>query len=365
MTYLLLLGLWCLGEAASTERFKTRAQTIKGWEDQRSKEALPRTGRAYPKMDRTEMSVISHVERVEDELWSWDLHEDNRTVSKLTDPGELPDQFTYCLAVMTPGISSFLGLGTILDNQGWGWFGFTQNVGYAFGRSSPDFWVGDYLPMMNETSKKIFPYMWTKACASFDLDLDLVRVVVDGSTISDTRFPGIKDTKPANLTGMYFGQKDGGGSAIISAYKFTNLQVYSSSMSIDQMVAWTTSGASCGSMDGDYLSWNNMNWTLTGGAKVQSIFRGEYCYPDQDTHVFPPAAEFISEAVQLCDKLNGRMPSVLTEEEYKDFKTKMDFAMYSRVDDMWFEEFEYWGVYVSITDVAEEGKWVDIYTGRG
>ena len=369
MRCLLVLGLWCLGDAVRAEGSKTirdsQAEARKRWENNRPQEALPRTGRAYPKIDKTEMSVISHVERMEEELRADVLHEDNRTVSKLTDPvGELPDQFTYCVAVMTPGISSFLDMGTILDNQGWEWFSLSQHTGYHEGRSSPEFSVSDYYPTINDTTKKVFPYMWTKACAGFDLDLDLVRVVVDGTTISDTVFPGIADTKPANLTGMYWGHKDGGGGIVISAYKFTNLQVYSSLHPIEQMVAWTTSGVSCGSMDGDYLSWNNMNWSLTGGANVQTIFQGEYCYPqDQEMHIYPYCAEFIHEATQLCDKLNGKMPSLLTEEEYKDFTTKIDFTVYNRLDETWYNDFYYSGMYVSITDVAEEGKWVDVYTG--
>ena len=102
-------------------------------------------------------------------------------------------------------------------------------------------------------SSRLTIHLQTVIC--IDTDNSTVRMVVDGQVIADMTIPELKDTisrSPLTLENMQFG--DG--------LKLTDLQVYSSPMSIEGMQTLTEPGGIC-SIPGDFLAWEDLSWDIS------------------------------------------------------------------------------------------------------
>ena len=59
--------------------------------------------------------------------------------------------------------------------------------------------------------------------------------------------------------------------------KVTMLNIFSSILPIDKMQKLTTGGEERCTLEGDYLSWTDMQWTLHGGASNQTLTKEDVC----------------------------------------------------------------------------------------
>ena len=64
--------------------------------------------------------------------------------------------------------------------------------------------------------------------------------------------------------------------------------MFSSALSLERMVAWTTAGGEeCGA-PGDYLSWEEAEWTLHSAARMLKVEASEGpCRRESKIHVYP------------------------------------------------------------------------------
>jgi hypothetical protein len=190
-----------------------------------------------------------------------------------------------------------------------------------------------------------------------------LRVVVDSVVITDRVYPELKeqaDRRPTNLTGMYFGHF-----TTHSIHKFTNLQVYSSLLSTERMVELTSAGSDqCEQSRGDYLAWEDMKWSLTGGAELETVFRDEPCAPARSLQLYPPVTPLLGDAVHHCKKVGGRITPVSSEEDFKAFEEQVTSIAFDRLRSEAFFSLYSFGIWIPITDQETEGEWRDVYTGE-
>ena len=224
--------------------------------------------------------------------------------------------------------------------------------------------IGDSIFDLDNTIPQLFPFQWIRPCITLDTPTGQIQVVVNGHVLENSVYQLLKDlatVRPTNINGIYFGQFYSKNSMA----KFTNLQIFSSVLSIQRMVAITSAGSEeCGAT-GDLMAWQDMQWTLSGTAQMETVFMDDPCTIVSDVHVFTGVAEFLSEAVNHCRKIrNGQLVSVTTLDNYITFEYLVDIITFNRITQDFFSEYIDHGLYVPITYEETEGLWTDAYTGN-
>ena len=190
-----------------------------------------------------------------------------------------------------------------------------------------------------ETMPIFFPKHWTRVCMSIDLDKSTVKVAVNGKMLEDGSHPDIKalkSKKPSKFT-IRLGKQDNGIHS-----KWTDLNMFKNPLDAKKMVAMTTSGTKeCGT-PGDFLKWEDTDWTLKGrknttewgssawkdyvllidSAKVtENAFEDGPCWRKSNIIVYQFGdIHDHSYCMRLCAKISGgRSPSVVTEAQWKAF----------------------------------------------
>ena len=175
-----------------------------------------------------------------------------------------------------------------------------------------------------------FAQSWIRACMSLDTTTGMVRIVVDGKVLEDALHPKIKffeDKMPTNFTIRV------GNAAAINAI-FANIDMFSEPPSLDKMVAMTTSGGEeCGAR-GDFLNWEEAEWTLSDewangewadwvlGANISKLveldwIRGPCWRPSRIKSYFIKNQNDQSFCMKHCQKIGyGHSPSVVTQKDY-------------------------------------------------
>ena len=101
-----------------------------------------------------------------------------------------------------------------------------------------------------------FPYKWTRTCMAINSAAGSINWVVEGVLVMSMKSDKIKDSLklPKDLTGkVILGAAFYGGKWKSVSNKVTNLNIFSSSMSVAEMKSMTQD-ENC-VKDGDYLAW--------------------------------------------------------------------------------------------------------------
>ena len=176
-----------------------------------------------------------------------------------------------------------------------------------------------------------FPQSWVRACISLDTKTGIARIVVDGKVLEDAAHPKLKNLANKMLTN--FTMKVGNNAGINAI--FSNLNMFSQPPSLERMVAMTTSGNSeCGAQ-GDFLNWDEAEWSLSdkwasgawadwvlviNSSKVEELdWISGPCWRETRIRVYQiDNAHDQKYCMNHCKKIaNGRSPSVVTEEDWK------------------------------------------------
>ena len=176
-----------------------------------------------------------------------------------------------------------------------------------------------------------FPQSWVRACISLDTKTGIARIVVDGKVLEDAAHPKLKNLADKMLTN--FTMKVGNNAGINAI--FSNLNMFSQPPSLERMVAMTTSGSSeCGAQ-GDFLNWDEAEWSLSdkwasgawadwvlviNSSKVEELdWISGPCWRETRIRVYQiDNAHDQKYCMNHCKKIaNGRSPSVVTEEDWK------------------------------------------------
>ena len=98
-------------------------------------------------------------------------------------------------------------------------------------------------------------------------------------------------------------------------------------------------------VDGDYLAWKDMNWTLHGEVVFETADLEETCIGKPEVVVFPALMNHLS-CMRLCENLGSQSPSIITTKEWLSVK---DF----------FQRYDALFIWVAMSDEEKEGEWRD------
>ena len=174
----------------------------------------------------------------------------------------LPSSFTICVSVLVTIDNLRPSLFTLLGNDGQPWFSVQIRPDLKGNFAGRQF----FYPVQNQFAKvetmRAFPNQWVRSCLALNTESGLVQWVAQGELMDNNTLTGITNNVPTNLSdkvvlGSYYlrGWHP-------SSNKFTKLEIFSTALDVKTMMEYTK-GEGCGD-DGDYLSWDEMQWSLHG-----------------------------------------------------------------------------------------------------
>ena len=209
---------------------------------------------------------------------------------------------------------------------------------------------------------KVFPDQWLKICVGLSTVSGSIKMVVDGILVHDIISETLKNSAnkvPTNLSGkITIGVGKYAEGWVSTDFNVTNLNVFSSSLSVGIMKQITEHNPEKCDQQGDYLNWEEMEWETHGDIHIQTVSREKPCMKEPDTFLFYTKFSKMSDCMHHCQKVGGRAPKVVTKEQWNELQTFMKLNYYSKGDNTLS------GTWLSVSDAEEEGKWKDFYTGE-
>ena len=220
--------------------------------------------------------------------------------------GFLPESFTICSAMMVDAWTTVFTsseMFTLLDTDGDMWV----DIDLFAARSYTEYEV-NFGPVVffKKTEAVFFPLQWARACLSLDSITSKVRVVVDGQLLGEVEYKmdEMDEYRPANIS-LRLGYTDYPTEFPV---KIADLNVFSSSLSLERMVGLTRTGEKeCGA-PGDLVSWEEAEWTLHSQAKVIKVDR-EWegpCRRESQVQIFTlEMLHWYDDCMTHCQKIAG------------------------------------------------------------
>ena len=276
---------------------------------------------------------------------------------------DLPSSFTICSSVHMHFMTFIISFYQLYQDDGKPWFmwlirterdlkRFQEHLELRF---SDQILGGlDTVPIM--------PNSWYHACTALDTVSGHITIVVNGHIIFDQvleEFNNFK--KPKSLEGRLglfkVAYPIDSGMWLNLRTRLTNLNVYNSALTDDKMIN-LTDGESC-SEEGDYLSWKEAQWNVTGYINQETTIKEEaLCFQPRSNLVLF-TAKFVDweDCMLFCEKFpNTRSPSVRTDKELLEMMRAVKRIQNLNPREM---VLPYW---IAVTDSKIEGQWVDYYT---
>ena len=203
----------------------------------------------------------------------------------------------------------------------------------------------------------LFPNQWTKSCMAVNTTSGHINWVVEGNLVLSREFVEVKNSEslPKDLSKrLVLGAESYGGSWFASPVKVTNLDIFSSPLSIEKMENMTREGFCFD--EGDYLSWGEMEWILHGHARKKTTEIEHKCEKPLVDFFY---AQFpgMDSCMHHCEHLGSRVPPVTTFEEW----IKLQTFLKTKLFDKGLYTLEMW---LPIEDRENEGVWKDFYSGQ-
>ena len=284
----------------------------------------------------------------------------------------LPTSFTVCTAFMVEAFTNFVD-GTLFllhDDEGEIW----QFVGYYFAETYTEFSLQfeDSPRFLGQSEILFYPLQWTRVCLS--KDPSIARLVADGELLIEKEMKVKNDPDNLNLVlGLMWEHEYPG--------QTTNLNIFASALTVEQMKLRTSAGTEECELKGDFLSWEeslqNGLWTLHSNARWVDFDGGLEgpCRAKANLDVFPMSKEHHHrDCMEHCEKLGGQSPSVNSKRAWENILKEVQHISSdpSKLPDrIWLSategdignqlgELEHWPE----GEGASEGVWRDFYTGE-
>ena len=246
----------------------------------------------------------------EDGAWVWGPGENmvDYAVLGFDRMMDLPSSFTICSSVHFNFMTSIISFYQLYQDDGKPWFnwiirterdlkGFQENLELRF---SNQILSGlDTVPIM--------PNSWYHGCTALDTVTGNVLIVVNGHIIVDQVIEEfINPNKPKYLEGRLGLFKVAypldSGMWLNLRTRLTNLNVFTSALKIDKMIS-ITAGESCAE-EGDYLSWREAQWNVTGDIDQKSVVEKEDLCNRSTSNivVFPGSFVDWEDSMLFCQK---------------------------------------------------------------
>ena len=171
----------------------------------------------------------------------------------------------------------------------------------------------------------LFPLRWTRVCLALDADSGLVRLVVDGDLLREEVYKVEEDTKkPTNLflVSGYYSNLD---YAKEYTGRVSNLNIFSSALPLERLLAMTQAGdKECGAA-GDLLNWQETEWTLHSAARLLEVELSKGpCRLESKIHVFTADFKSHQRCMEHCRKLgDGRSPPLMTYGQWESLRMEV------------------------------------------
>ena len=122
---------------------------------------------------------------------------------------------------------------------------------------------------------------WYHSCTGIDMVSGHIQMIINGQLIIDqvvNELTGYAEVRPQSLQGNLLLGKIlvGLGFWYQGRQKISNVNIYGRILSKDEMKE-KTFGSECGLSDGDFLSWEEMEWTHHGLSMTGTIEREDLC----------------------------------------------------------------------------------------
>ena len=296
-----------------------------------------------------------------EEKMSKNILDEVHTFAKLKhDPrASLPDAFTVCSTIMTAGCPSYSwpSFFNMLDNNG------DQFMVPSLSRGNVEsgFVIGFNqrgVQQLTDRVPPLFPNQWIRSCIAVNTTSGVIHWVVEGALVMARQFVEMKNpkTRPRDLSRkLVLGARLYGGSWFASSQKVTDLDIYSSPLSIERMESMTRD-ESCAD-EGDYLAWREMEWIVHGQARKEVTEREETCEEKPLVDFFFAPFPGMDSCMHHCKNLGTRVPSVATLEAW----TKLQSFLKKKLFDRGLNTLDLW---LPIEDRDTEDVWKDFYTGQ-
>ena len=309
--------------------------------------------------------VVSHAFcesrlQAEDNMAKNSLKEVHTYAELKHDPrASLPDRFTICSTIMIPNCLSraWPTFFAVLSNNR------TQILSPI---GSPASIVTHlkilYLQGASEQANgkipPIFPNKWTRSCMAINTKSGLIHWVVEGTLIMATISEEVKNSKnrPKDLSRkIVLGGRSYKGGWVATSNKVTNLNIFSSALSIEKMKRMTE-GESC-LEEGDYLAWGDMEWILHGQARIETVGMEEPCKGDPLVNLYYTKFPDIYSCIHHCENLGTRVPSVTNSQDWTTLRHFLKTNLFDKKLNTLF-------LWLPVNDRMKEGEWRDFYTDK-
>ena len=231
--------------------------------------------RAMTKTNVISLTFCESSLPAEDKMGKKMLEEVHTYAELKHDPrASLPDSFTVCSTIMIEGcLGSYVWpmFFNILDNNKDQFMAPKLSNGNIESRLNTGFNQRDTQYLKGKVPP-LFPNQWTKSCMAVNTTSGHINWVVEGTLVLSREFVEVKNSEslPKDLSKrLVLGAESYGGSWFASPVKVTNLDIFSSPLSIEKMENMTREGFCFD--EGDYLSWGEMEWILHGHARKKPL----------------------------------------------------------------------------------------------
>ena len=284
----------------------------------------------------------------------------------------LPTSFTICSSLHLEFMTSSIFFYQLYQDNGKPWFNFyigSQREEKNFAEKFIFRYYKD-LTDINQTSNQVpaKPNSWYHGCTALDTVTGHMLIVVNGQIIIDqivSELINIADKeKPKSLEGrLGLFKSSYNGFWYQSRQRLTNLNVYSSGLTMDKLIS-ITAGENCADR-GDYLAWRESQWNITGNINLESVVKEEdLCLRSTSNLVlFTDLFYDWEECMLFCEKFpHTRAPSVATEKKFLEVMTTVEKIIHHPETGTLNHGVPSYAYWIPVTDSKIEGEWVDYYT---
>ena len=272
----------------------------------------------------------------------------------------MPLSFTICTAFLVEAWTTEFSVATLLhfngrDGSRWGLLSLTTDAAYTqygikFGEEQ----------FVAYSSRIVFPLQWVHLCLSLHTGTGMVGLVVDGQVVVEEARDGLgRDPNSPNSLSLVVGFTwDGYKFKAEYTGRWANINMFSSALSLDKLVAMTTAGGKKCGEPGSFLSWEEAEWTLHSAARMVEVEASEGpCLRRNRMDLYTADFGLHSTCMEHCQKVgSGRAPPVGTLKQMMSVTREVEAITQDISVLPWF--------WLAATDRQVEGQWSDFYTGE-
>ena len=289
-------------------------------------------------------------------------------VLKMDSKMDLPTSFTVCSSVHMNFVTAPIVFYQLYQDDGEPWFSFFIRDHRDLNIFQERMRLRYYQSVLSDMKTvPIMPNSWYHGCTALNTVTGHMLIMVNGHIVIDKvieEFINSVNEKPKSLEGRLSLFKT--SISVVwyqSRQRMTNVNVYASALTVDEMIDLTEE-ENC-AKEGDYLSWREAQWNVTGNVNQESMVKEEdLCHtPPSNIVLFTDKFFEWEECMLFCEKFpNTRAPSVATEKDLLNLMKAMERIMFDPETGSRYQGVISNAYWIPVTDSKIEGQWVDFYT---